>query len=521
MNLTFRHLSIVLLACSLSACLVEEEIDTDADKAVLDDDANTETNSATNSELSASLFNDGLIAPDAPELTISTEPGVMRFDWIDRESNPEDTVTQINLYEYNASSTIETQIVADIATSSTSYDMPIAAHQMAWDSLSYRVEICTESNCLSSLRMPVDSLLVDAIKVVQSSNADSSSSYGSDIALSADGKTALVSNPNAFNATVHYKNDNLWSAGATLTPTGLDQNTTTDLRVAMSATGDTMAIASLNDSSNPKIAVFDRLGETWIQTASVDVFNSNLASSFSKTWDRQSLRLKLSANGNRLIVGAHHVSLSNTSLESTNNRLAIFERGNLNWQASANLNLPAQHTRLSSFATSIGIDKVMALSAMNGTLHLHEYQLNNNQWLATLIQPLERINPSIDSVVVGSITGDTVAIAGWELDSANQLTPVAWKLERGAGGWIGTDSVRVPPATSQSAQLRLAGDGLLDTIAIGWQAANTASLDFFRPDEERWQRLFSVPRALSVVFSADNTTALVGASGGFFALSSP
>jgi len=508
MNLTFRYLSIVCFVFSVSACVVQEGEESD----------NVASTDTLNNELDLPLLDDGLIAPAAPELSISAEPGVLQFSWVDRE-NPAGTETETELYQHDDRSGLEVQLDTNIDTGTTAFSLPVAPHQLAWDSVSYRVEICTSNNCLSSLRMPVGTLLSGAINVIQPGNADLFPGFATDLAINATGNVAIAANPEGINATVHFRQSDRWVLASTLTPTEIDQTAETVLRMSMSASGDTIAIASITATSNPNIAVFDRLGENWIQTDSISAFNSNLAQTAAEVWDTQSMRIALSANGDRLVVGAQHASLAAATPTTTNNRIDVFERAGVNWGVTANLNLPPQQTRLRSFSTSSAIDVVTALSASNGALFIHEYALVNGQWQELVIQQLNSIIPGRDSVIVSDTTASTVAVAGWEPENNNRRTAVAWKLERQNAGWVSVDSVRASSSADASAELRLAGDGELHNMAIGWQALLNANLDFFAPLNGRWQRLFSLPRALSVVFSTDNSSALVGASGGFFALS--
>ena len=513
MKLTLLRFCIAFFTIGLSACAVEEGANSGSDEQPQNDAAN------------GTLLNDGLIAPTAPELNIGAEPGALMFSWVDRENSAE-TDTDTNLYMHDSRTGLETELDTQINAGVTDYVLPVTPHQLAWDSISYRVEICSASDCLSSLRMPIESLLADAVAVIQPSDADLFPSYASHMALNGEGTVAVAANPQAVNATVHFRQSEQWVFASVLTPSQFNQSESVQLRVAISDSGDTIAIGAIGANTNPTIAIFERLGENWIETTRISAFGSNLSNAVGtntggQLWDTQSLRMRLSADGNRLAIGAQRFSQTDASASfaSSNNRLEVFERDALNWALSARLELPSQHSRLISFSTSNALDQINALSAMDGLLYLHEYQLNANQWQAAQVQPIEDINAGYDSTIISSTNGDSVAIGGWESDGNTARAAVAWKLDHSEAGWISTDSVRLPSTTDQSAQLRLAGDGELNTLAVGWQAAQSASLNFFSVADERWQRLFSFPRGISLSFSRDSSAAVVSASGGFFGFS--
>lgn len=503
-----RSTSTICLLIALSGCFIEINDEETADADALDD--------ALVQDANEGLFSDGLIPPTAPELTISSAPGSLQFSWLNKDDTGE-PVTSTRLYQFDLRTGIETELNTSLETSSTNYELSVSPHQLAWDTLRYRVEICTSTNCLSSLRMPIDSLLSDALDVVQPSNADIFTSYGAHLAMNATGTVALVANPQGNNATVLFKPANEWILASTLAPSQIDQSNNTQLRVAVSDTGDTMAVAFVSVDSNPYIAIFDRLGEAWIETDSIEVFSGNQLSDLTRTWNTQSLHMKLSGDGDRLAIGVQQLNQSSrVSDREDDNKIAIFERGVLNWSASASLSVPSQHFRLYSFSGSTALDTLIALSTADGALYLNEYRLSGTSWQTTATQLLNNVSPVIDALIVSTADASGAAIASWETDSNGTRAPVAWKLERRAAAWIAIDSVRQSAAANTSAQLRLATDAELNSMALGWQATSSANLTFYSVVDDQWQSLFEFPRALSVAFSADNATALVGAAGGFF-----
>jgi len=151
---------------------------------------------------------------------------------------------------------------------------------------------------------------------------------------------------------------------------------------------------------------------------------------------------------------------------------------------------------------------------------VHEYALAGNTWQASSLQVIDAITPSADMNIISSANAAFIALAAWDVDSDGSQSAVAWKLERRSGGWIGVDSVRLPPVDDRFARLRLASDANLHTVAIGWQSRADANVAFYETNNTLWQHQFSVPEGLnlersvpmvrSIAISRDNSTALIG-----------
>lgn len=508
MQTKHRLISYLVAATMLCGCMVQEE-QNDADAVLADD----------NSSTTADLSNDILIAPTAPTLSIAAAPGALQLSWVDRDNASSDAVTQISLYEYNIVSQQETLITALDDVTTSSYIHTIKPHQLAWDSTSYRVEICTAQNCLSSERQAVGDLLVDAIGGLTANDNQLSVSFGDDVALNADGTVALVSSPLNASALVFFNVNNQWIQASTLTSQAFSNADISNMKVSVSATGETLAIVSVSQRSAPQVAIFDLLGENWIETATINAFNSNSAT---QSWDTSSIRIKLSSNGERLVFGVQEANPSANDTNNFYNRLWVYDRRQLSWAQAALLSVPVQHIRLPAFAGNSDLTQVFTISALNAGLYLSEFNAASGAWQLASQQFLSVIEPSIDSTLASSGNGQQIALAAWETQSDGQRAAVAWRLAKSGEQWIGTDSVKLAPTSNARAQLRLAADSSLNNIAIGWQASSDANLAFFDNQDTGWQHLFSVPEALnltrniglaqSVAFSADNSTVLIGTS---------
>ncbi len=148
-------------------------------------------------------------------------------------------------------------------------------------------------------------------------------SKGFSVALSADGKTALVSgySDNSFaGATwVYTRSGNTWSQQAKLIGTGNTGNAWQGFSVALSADGNTAIIGGVSDASGKgAVWIFTRSGTTWAQQGTKLVASDEVGNA----WFGKSV--SLSADGNTALVGAYG---DNTSVGAA----WIFTRSGTTW----------------------------------------------------------------------------------------------------------------------------------------------------------------------------------------------
>lgn len=515
------RLPVILFATIwLTGCLSQSELSGANDEPLSDGTLiETDHNTSANNQSAIPLGDDTLVAPIAPSLSIQAAPGALEFLWEDKHNDSSEAITTISLYQFDYRTELELAVDATIEPTSTSYIHKITAHQLAWESSSYRIEICTQDDCLSSVRMPIKTLLSNAVDPITASDSQLANSFGDQVALNATGNIAVVTSPANASALVYFHIAERWFEASTLTSDHFTKQSNAAMRVALSASGDTITIASIASNARPVVVVFDRLGENWIETSSVVPIAPNNAT---QNWYPDTLALALSGDGDRLAIAAHSPNQTPNNSINTNNRVMIFDRGAINWVSTTSLSIPAQHTRLPSFSTSAALDRVFVLSAMTESLYLHEYAIGNNGWSNATPQFINAISPTADNMLVSSANGTQIVVAGWESESDSRFSAVAWRFQKSASSWIASDSVKLPPVALTAASLRLAADATLSSIAIGWQAADGASLAFYAQNQQRWQHLFSVPQAFnlnrnlplaqSVAISADNSTALIGTS---------
>jgi len=507
MHRTISIIGIALLVSSLGGCYFQ---DGPASKELA---PSNEVSSVSDANLALS---DGITAPSAPTLSISASAGALNFKWFDWRTNAKATTT-IKLYEYNEQTQQEKELDAEIAAGDLRFSLPVTPHRLAWDAINYRVEICSSDNCVSSNWVPVRSLLTQLLTTMTPSDQKLSYSFGDDLAINAIGNLAIASSPLAASAAVMMRNGKRWVQVSTLASDHFSKTPDSAMRVSVSSSGDTVAIASASSTSSPKIVIFDRLGENWIETASISPYEPV---AIAEQWDAASMSLQLSDNGDRLVFAAQPKGQSVNKFDDRHNQVLVFDRSTIIWTLAARLSVPLQNTKLRATSASGDIGKIVTLSASNNSLYLHEYALLRGQWRESAPQRLEALTPSVDVQIISAQDGAQISVATWDLHSDSRRSPLAWKFEKRAAGWIAVDSIRLPPTGDRSAMLRLAGDASLLSLAVGWQAQTDANLAFYAMEDQRWQHQFSVPDSLnlnrrlpmvqSIAISANNSTTLIG-----------
>ena len=158
--------------------------------------------------------------------------------------------------------------------------------------------------------------------------------FGSSVALSADGNTAIVgaigddvgANSNQGSATVFIRSGTTWTQQQTITATGGAAYYNFGSAVALSDDGNTAIVGSVSatvgaNTSQGSATIFTRSGSTWTQ-------QQTISQSTGAQNDYFGVSVALSADGNTAIVGAEGDSLgANTSQGSA----TIFTRSGSTW----------------------------------------------------------------------------------------------------------------------------------------------------------------------------------------------
>ena len=497
----------------------------------------------------ANLANDALLPPAPWPLTITASNGALLFNWPKNHD-----ADRIELYVYDSITRSEVRLTNALSGDTTAFRLPVSAHRIAWNSRYYRVELCTDQQCISSQRVSVADLFAHFTSTLSAADSIPDDFFGEHIALNQTGNIAVISARGIASAYVYFRLPN-GSAGSWIeaskltlpllpseqpdTPTAITIPRIGSIRVALSRSGDTLALAWLESSNNstPHIAVYDRLGENWIHTGTpIPLLETPDTATVTQpdhtvsgSWQYDSLSLQLAADGQRLVMGAVQQSASDSN-DSSVAPVWVFERGAAQWQQSATITVPIAHQRLASIATTARLDSLFLLSTHLQQTLLHSYELEQNNWHYRGAYEVP-VLPYPDSTIVSKVNGLAVAIAGWERSANDERTPVLWRYDRHADtapatsafdseSWHVTDSVRLPGTDDTSANLRLTADATFDTIALGWNAAASATVFVYHQSATNWQSTLVLPEDLNhtakeafmsgVAISANGDTLMLG-----------
>jgi len=188
-------------------------------------------------------------APAAPAVTVGAGIKSFRFDW--------DPVAGAGRYELwqRASATAAFQKVAEYPAASTEANFAIAVHSFDWSGARFRLAACNSSGCTNSSDIPVASLRLDVPGYFKSSQPAVAETFGGDVDVSPNGAYFVAAAPNAdasgaANAGSAYvfrrNSEGGWSQRTRLWPAIVQADGGLEMRVAISADGNTVAMGLPN-----------------------------------------------------------------------------------------------------------------------------------------------------------------------------------------------------------------------------------------------------------------------------------
>lgn len=274
---------------------------------------------------------------------------------------------------------------------------------------------------------------------------------GDTLAVGAEGESSQGTDPldNSLFASgavyVYTRSGTTWQRQAFLKATPADLQDYFGFRVALSASGDTLAVGAWGDSGqNDNLVfsgaayVFTRSGNTWQQQAYLTASNPNAR-------DRFGVSVTLSANGDTLAVGAEdESSRSSDPLDnggSSNGAVYVFTRSNGHWQQQAYLKA-ANTDPEDFFGTSLALSgdgATLAVGAKgessNGSSPLdnsraatgaaYVFRRSGSAWQqqAYVKAPNADANDGFGASVAMSANGQTLAVGAAGDDGAAYGTP--------------------------------------------------------------------------------------------------
>ncbi len=478
----------------------------------------------------ATLNSDALQAPVQPELVVRATPETLRLSWQFTGSEGRSSQQWANLYAYNTMLREEILIQGNIDVTTSSFSMQSRTPRRAWHNEQFRFELCDVSDCVSSARVPLNSLAAETTTVLRPGVFINGERFAEYIAANDDASIVFVTRPVQNAVQVFFHNQRQWVATP---PVSLGNAISNVLKaIDSSASGDTLAALLASDETPSTIRIIERLGETWLPTATLPV-------PASITVDKTS-NITLSTDGEVLL------------LHSEENVL-IYRRNNLEWVMQTPVELDSG-AKLKAATVNGQFNTIHLLIQTNGQLWLESYQSNGDDHRQTDNQARETdsalSNPTLQlpewqnvrrSLVQGVDALDdiqlqtdsdatSIIVAGWDNANSEQRSPVMWRMRiagnvaRPESGEFQTlDSLRAAPTNDTRARLRFSASNDLNTVVLGWQSpfgdAAEISTYIYRTDDRQWHSALELPHELtrlakqafahSVLFSADGETLLV------------
>jgi hypothetical protein len=253
--------------------------------------------------------------------------------------------------------TAYTQIGGDLAAGASSalVELP-GLTTIDWATASMRMQACdTANNCVTSNEQALLAVLPAAVGYFKASNTEADDTFGSRVALSADGNTMAVAStgegsgadgvngneadngaPLSGAVYVFARGASGWVQQGYLKASNSDASDLFGRSVALSANGNTLAVGATDEGSNATgidgnqadnsasrsgaVYVFARVDGVWTQNAYVKASNTGANDLFGRS-------VALSASGNRLAVGALQ--------EGNSGGAYVFERNATGWSQAA------------------------------------------------------------------------------------------------------------------------------------------------------------------------------------------
>ncbi len=321
--------------------------------------------------------------------------------------------------------------------------------------------------------------------------------FGEPVALSADGRTALIAAPIADApvsrsgaAYVFIRNGNAWSFQSKLTPSDPSEYKNFGADVTLSADGNTALVGAIGDNGYVgAVYVFVRQGGTWTQQA-------KLTASDGAANDYFGGAVALSSDGNRALIGAVGASVNSNDTGA----VYVFERQGGAWRQQAKLS-PSDVQGRHVFGRSVALssDGGIALIGDRGARiggnddqgAAYVFALQGSSWIeqAKLIASDGAESDGFGASVALSQDGSIAAILTETWVSDPTRTGAAYVFERSGGSWAQTAKLTASdgvPDDEFGDDIALTGDGNLVLVGVSHAdvagKANQGAAYIFRKD---------------------------------------
>lgn len=444
------------------------------------------SNTANPAPVSTDLNDDALLAPSPPELSIQSATGRLTLAWQGIEGYPHATV-----YRYDSLTGIEDTANESMTSLDGLNTLAIASntHLTAWHRQQYRVELCKVSNCLSSARISIASLAENTIQQLTPSVYLRNERYGEHISSNTNASLLAIALPVEGAIELLLRNGYEWTVTQRVKLASLSASISRKIRLSSSESGDTLAVLISDENQTSQIRLLERLGETWIETASLTV-PVNTASPLDGASQRNI--------DTTLTAGDLFVSDDENSVYFRQGSHAfIYQRGAITWPGTASYtvalgsnesNSNTSSSRIYASATDSALKRIHNIEFTDNQLWLNSWELTNAEankgsWKLLSRTSLDSINPQRQAHISSNQSGDRVVVSGWENTSSQYQSPIMWRYEipfteavsgENTNATV-LDSLRMAPVEYGDASLSMSADESLNTIALAWQTHDTGS----------------------------------------------
>jgi hypothetical protein len=349
------------------------------------------------------------------------------------------------------------------------------------------------------------------------------SQFGSALALSADGNTAIIGGPyddsNKGGAWIFVRKDSIWKQqGPQLIGSGAEGAALQGLSVALSADGNTAIIGGPKDNFSYGAAwIFTRKGGTWMQQGSKLVGSGGVGGTIN-----QGTSVALSADGNTAIVGGNGDS-------SNKGSVWVFTRIGDRWIQEGNKFSGNGASGAASQGSSLALSADGNTAFIGGPMDssgvgaIWVFTRRSGIWKQQqkkLVALGARDKPYLGTSISLSADGNTVLVGG---NGDSSFTGAAWVFERKSDTWQQQGKKLKGSSVERNGQfgfaVSLSADG--NTAIIGSYGTNgNSGLSFiYTRKDSTWtekDKLFgdnatgASNQGKKVFISADAGTAIIG-----------
>lgn len=463
----------------------------------------------------------------APSLEIGAEQGALRFRW----SEVTDDARSVRLHVRDAHGDLERALPLGSEDEGRTLLLPVIPHRTPWADLSYRLEVCSPIGCAISPPRGARQLAADTFHALHPGFALREERYGEAVAFSADGGLLAIAQPAAGRVSLWFTGGESARGGTidigTANTPGAARPGARRLALAASGNGDAIAVLIDEPASSGKamIALFERLGEDWFESARFAPFEVSRAqmpdaetsavrmqvTSVPVGESGSRLEIWLSQGGDRLAVASLPVDGDGASVMSADGQVAaadddgsagalvLHERGeDGRWRAVRSLHAGANgQDRLIAAGISADLRRVFTVAARpndHARLRLHARE---RDWRADELVTLTDLDALAPLALVAAADGTRLAIGGFENRRAEPGAAVLWRyrVETRAGTSTASveESIVLGTPTGAAGTASLVADAALDAAAFAWRSPASAGFEsVVRDGRGRWRRTLTL-----------------------------